>query len=173
MSIQIRQPIPSRKWKDWTEGELITMSFIYMLEYWKPREEIDYRVEYRMSEIDFYTMMNLKAFATNMETQLERMRRIFRIGHFPGYFTIQWKPECWEWRKDGRNQMRITSKYCVIERPKQIKIWYYLMARLAHGGLYTEEMSDQELSQYYKRPLLHRADAMMLSLRDDLFRDVV
>ena len=167
--IQLRCPAAAEEWDDWTPGDMVFLAFFYNLIYTQ-RRPFTNDLTYCISEKDVEIMMNRPAYASNDEEFFSRLRRIFRIGHYNGFYTVTFKPHTFTKRKDNGDHIKMQCCFLILRHLKCQGIWYYLMGRFDSPDFFLDDdMTMTELGDTYQVNRLHRADARHLKFRDDFY----
>lgn len=166
---RLRLPTNFFKWDDWTAGQTLFVAFMFQIIRDQERP-FKYDYQYTISERDMLIICNVPAFVTT-DNWLQPLRRLFRIGHFPGYYTIEWLPNNWTYRIHDNAVIKMKCQYGTIRHQKCSEIWYYIRSRMLSPDFFLEdEMTGRPLTKYYDKPRLEYTDASMLSLRPDLWK---
>lgn len=168
---QLRIPMIALEYDDWKPGELILIAFFYNIIYNVPIEHTDYSHEYVINDRDFLIIANLKGTVSDPDQYLANLRRIFRIGVKGGHYTVQWRPDLIQKKKwQPEISKMLTCNLVPLRHQKCTEIWYYLMGKFSSNNLFLDDdMTIEEVVDYYNTPLLSGVDASLLSLRIDLF----
>ena len=133
MSIEIKIPEYAKKWNDWSDHELVVLSF---LNFCYKQKDITVKTEFYLHYTDMMSMLNRYGSKNGIGDCLAKLRRVYRIGQTNNY-TLQVS------LSDGfRNATKHSGKIITdsewISESTAIAIWFYLAGRCTDSDIFED-----------------------------------
>ena len=124
MTQEVKVPAYALGWRDWDDYELVCLSFFFWL--WG-QPNIGKRTEFYMHMQDMYKILHRYSAKNGVSNELEKLRRVFRIGQTNDYtLQIALLPGIEKTITPNGNMKGATV---TLFDPEAIAIWYYLAGR--------------------------------------------
>ncbi len=154
MKLEIKIPEYATEFKDWSDHELVTLSFFH---YCYQQKGIKPQTEFYVASHDMMRMLNVFGSKKGYENAFEGLRRVFRIG-ITNSHTVQLsiKPEYLKtinWNGKARSAM------VHITKPSAVAIWFFLAGRCTDSYIFEDLEPWQKYN--YARDFFWRAPAVI------------